>query len=296
MKRTLLALLPLALCGNLAFAQLPFGDPSGEASYGYVLQGITSELVVNDITGFGSGPASPSGWNVVNSVESFANPSGGNVQVSVFPLPWVSASATSVAPTPPTGVVTPGTPVTPTTASNYTWNGIGLSYFIKANAGLGATGPLTVFFSGTDIVSGATGGLDGFTYAEASICAVSCISGPIYDYVDSCAQQSACPAGVSNLFTGSVDVSPGETLVATLNAYAYSENGGQRGFAYIDPYFYLSPAEIAAGDTLGFSASVGNAPPAPVPLPATDALLLGGLGLLAIAVCRRNPALGTCRN
>jgi hypothetical protein len=71
-------------------------------------------------------------------------------------------------------------------------------------------------------------------------------------------------------------------LQVGLGAIAYSQNGGEPGFAYIDPYFYLSPAEIAAGDTLSFSASVGNAP---VPLPASDGLLLTGLGLLAIAGC-----------
>jgi hypothetical protein len=115
----------LELCANLVFGQLPPGDPSGVASYTYLLQGITSEKVVNNIAGSGEGPPSPSGWNVVDSIDRFTNPSGGGAQVSVFPVPFVSASASSVAPAPPTGVVTPGSPSPSQTASNYTLNEMG---------------------------------------------------------------------------------------------------------------------------------------------------------------------------
>jgi hypothetical protein len=271
MKRKILALLPLSLCANLAFGQLPGGDPSGEASYSFVLEGITSGAVINDISGSGSGPNSPNNWNVVDAVESFSNPSGGSVQVSVFPYPWLAASAPSVAP------------------SSYTLNQMGLSYYLQAN-NPDSTAPVTVFWSGSYSLSGATTGVDGITAVNATVSLGSFITGPSWVFEDTCADESGCPSGFSGVFSGSMAVSPRASIQVNVGATGYSENGGQAGLAYIDPYFYLSPAEIAAGDTLGFSASVGNAP-SPVPLPAADSLLLSGLGLLAIAVCRRTAAL-----
>jgi hypothetical protein len=294
MKCKILALLPLSLSANLAFGQLLPGDPSGVASYSYVLQGVTSEIVVNDITGSGEGPPSPDNWNVVDSIDSFTNPSGGGVQVSVFPLPFVSASASSVAPAPPTGVVTPGSSPPSQTASNYTLNDIALSYYLQVN-NPDSRAPVTVFWNGIYSLTGATTGIDGITSVNATVSVGSFITGPSEVFQDTCAQESACPSGISNVFSGSIPATPGAEIQVNLGATAYSENGGPNGGAYIDPYFYLSPAERAAGDTLGFSDSVGNAP-APVPLPATDSLLLSGLGLLVIAVCRRTRALQASRS
>jgi hypothetical protein len=288
MKWKILALLPLSLCANLAFGQTPPGDPSGVATYTYLLQGITSEIVVNNIAGSGEGPPSPSNWNVVDSIDSFTNPSGGGAQVSVFPVPFVSASASSVAPAPPTGVVTPGAPPPSQTASNYTLNDMGLTYYLQANSP-DSTAPVTVFWSGSYSLTGATTGIDGISSVTATVSVGSFITGPSEVFQDSCAQESGCPSGISSIFTGSIAASPRASIQVVLDAMAYSENGGPNGGAYIDPYFYLSPAEIAAGDTLGFSVSVGNAP-SPVPLPAADGLLLGGLGLLAFALCRRTQA------
>jgi hypothetical protein len=293
MKWKILAFLSPSLCANLAFGQVLPGDPSGVASYSYVLQGVTSEIEVNDITGSGEGPPSPSGWNVIDSIDSFTNPSGGGAQVSVFPTPFVSASASSVAPAPPTGVVSPGTPPPSQTASNYTLNQMGLTYYLQANSP-DSTAPVTVFWNGSYSLSGATTGIDGITAVNATISVGSFITGPSVVFEDTCAEESACPAGLSSVFTGSIDASPRAAIQVILGATAYSENGGPNGGAYIDPYFYLSPAEIAAGDTLGFSVSVGNAP-SPVPLPAADGLLLSGLGLLAMAVWRRTPAVQASR-
>src|ERR1700690_41298 len=275
MKWKILPLLPLSLCANLAFGQLLPGDPSGVASYSYVLQGITSEIAVNNISGFGEGPPSPSSWNVVDSVDSFTNPSGGRPQVSVFPVPFGPASAASLAPAAPTGVVTPGTPPPSQIASNYTLNQMGLTYYLQVN-NPDSTAPVTVFWNGNYSLTGATTGIDGITSVTATVTVGSFITGPSEVFQDSCAQESTCPSGMSSVFTGSIEASPRAAIQVVLAAAAYSENGGPNGGAYIDPYFYLSPAEIAAGDTLGFSVSVGNAP-SPVPLPAADGLLLGGV-------------------
>jgi hypothetical protein len=294
MNWKILPLLPLGLCANLAFGQLPPGDPSGVASYSYVLQGITSGIAVNNLSGSGEGPPSPSSWNVVDSIDSFTNPSGGGVQVSVFPVPLVSASAASVAPPAPTGVVTPGTPPPSQTASNYTLNQMGLTYYLQVNSP-DSTTPVTVFWNGFYSLTGATTGIDGITAVTATVSVGSFITGPSEVFTDSCAQEAACPSGTSSVFTGNIDALPRASIQVVLGATAYSEDGGPNGGAYIDRYFYLSPAEIAAGDTLGFSSSVGNAP-SPVPLPAADGLLLGGLGLLAVAARRRHSALQALRS
>jgi len=107
-------------------------------------------------------------------------------------------------------------------------------------------------------------------------------------FLDTCAQEVSCNSGVSSVFTGNISARPGSVLTVTLGASAYAENGGQDGFAYIDPYFYLGPDDVAAGYSLSFSDSVGNS--ASVPLPGTAGLLLAGLGLL-IPQWRRNTAL-----
>ena len=53
--------------------------------------------------------------------------------------------------------------------------------------------------------------------------------------------------------------------------------------AYVDPYFSLSPAEIAAGYSLEFSNSIGNSPvAAPGPTP--------GAGLLGLGFAARRKA------
>jgi hypothetical protein len=272
MKWKILALLPLSLCGDLAFGQLPGGDPSTEAYFGYTFFDSLNGVTVAG-QGSGTGPTSPISWNFVNGVESFPNPEGGSAQVSVFPVPWVAASATSVAPVPDAPTI------------NFTTTVVSLQYYIRV-MGSSPTTPVTLFWNGTYSLSGATNGLDGYSNVTATV-------GAAPQFTDGCELEASCPSGYSSVFTGSVTVPHTAELKVGLGAIAYSQNGEEPGSAYIDPYFYLSPAEIAAGDTLSFSASVGNSP---VPLPATDGLLLSGLGLLTIARMRRNPSLQASRS
>lgn len=274
MRWKILALLPCTLCGNLAFGQLPGGDPSTEATFSYILFGQQNGFPNIDIAGSGTGPTSPVSWNFVDSVESFPNPDGGSAQVSVFPVPWVAASASSVA---PVGPLQSGFG----SATNYTFTDVTLQYYVQVN-GPPSTTPITVFWNGAYSLTGATTGIDGFTYVRATV-------GASPEFMDSCEVEAGCASGVTSVFTGSLAARPTSVFQVGLSAVGYSENGGEAGFAYIDPYFYLSPAEVAAGDSLSFSASLGNAP-STVPLPATDGLLLTGLGMLTIASLRRNPS------
>jgi hypothetical protein len=272
MKWKFLALLPYALCGNLAFGQLPGGDPSTEANFDYSFFDSLNGATVGG-SGSGTGPTSPIFWSFVNGIESFPNPEGGSAQVSVFPVPWVAATASSVAPQPNAPTI------------NFTTTTVGLQYYIQL-MGSSPTTPVTLFWNGAYSLSGATNGLDGFSDVDVTV-------GSAPQFVDGCNVEASCPSGFSSVFTGSLTVPHTATVHVGLGAIAYSQNGGEAGSAYIDPYFYLSPAEIAAGDTLSFSASVGNSP---VPLPATDGLLLTGLGLLTIARLRRNPTLLASRS
>jgi len=283
MRQKLLALLPLMLCANLAFGQLPGGDPSTEASYSYILSGQQHGVPKCNVVNGGSGPTNPESWNVVDAVESFTNPCGGSAQVTVFPKPSVSASASSIAPKGPPFPGT-GSPV------NFTSTSMVLSYDMQV-IGPASTTPIEVFFNGRYSLSGANGSYDA-THVTAYVSGVH----STFEFDPECSTES-CALGVSGTFKGSVyghaesAGSPGGDLVVSLGAEGYSQNGEQPGLATIDPYFYLDPQEIAAGYTLVFSASVGNAPataPSSVPEPGTDSLLLAGLGLLTFASLRRN--------
>jgi hypothetical protein len=106
-------------------------------------------------------------------------------------------------------------------------------------------------------------------------------------------QQATCAGGcVSGVFSGSTDVRSGRIISTTIGAVAFSQNGGPVGIADIDPYFYLTPAEVAAGYSLVFSQFIGDASPGSgsgsgsgVPEPATLALF--GTGLAGAAAMRR---------
>jgi len=265
MRLKMLALLPCALCANLALGQLPGGQPGTEAEYSYIFNGMQGSLGLPAIVGTGQGPTSPDSWNVIDAVESFTNPYGGNAKVTVFPIPWISVSASS-------------------TGMNGATADMALSYSVEVN-GAGATTPITVFWNASYVVSGS-----GNSYAYAGVQVGSnylqCIAG------NASGPGEGCGSG-SGLFTGSLSEKPGRTFNVTLGAVANSVKGATT-YAYVDPYFYLSPAEIAAGDTLVFSASVGNAPSAPtgVPEPSTAALLLSGLAL-ALTVPRVRRKLGS---
>jgi hypothetical protein len=67
-------------------------------------------------------------------------------------------------------------------------------------------------------------------------------------------------------------ISPGSTATAS-------------GTAEVDPYFNLTPTEIAEGYSLEFSPGISNVP---VPEPTDGALFLGGAGFLIFFI-RRTP-------
>jgi hypothetical protein len=230
MRWKILALLPCTLCGNLAFGQLPGGDTSTEATFDYLFVGAENGAT-ESIAGSGTGPTSPISWNFVNSVESFPNPEGGSAQVSVFPMPWVSASASSLAPTGPGPTTGFGSDM------NSTGTDIALQYYIQVDGPLSTT-PITVFWNGTYSLTGATGP-DGVTYVDATV-------GSSPEFLATCAVEAGCASGVTGAFTGNSLVLPTGTLHVEIAAAASSVNGGEAGFCYIDPYFYLSPTEVAA--------------------------------------------------
>jgi hypothetical protein len=83
-------------------------------------------------------------------------------------------------------------------------------------------------------------------------------------------------------------ISPNEIYTITMTAAASAQDSNPSESVSIDPYFQLTPAEIAEGYSLQFSNGVGNGPDvAETPLPAALPLFTGGLGLIGFVGRRR---------
>jgi hypothetical protein len=265
----LLALLSVGMFASPAFAGpvtwLPVNYP---ATISWIIQQAQDGSLVGGTSGVLSNPSSdiPFWLSVVdnNNVATFTNPSGpGTAKVNVS-VPWVDANAPSVL------------PANGQQFANNTLVLVGFSNYAQV-VGPPSQTPLQLLWFGDYSLSGATTNQTNVTFdlsvqgiEDTWSCAVGCSSGS---------------------FAGSVNVRPGQILSETIAASAYSQNGGPTGTAYLDPYFYFTPAEVAEGYSLEFSEFVGNTPPgsvsgSAVPEPVT--LSLFGTGVVgAIAMRRR---------
>jgi hypothetical protein len=133
-------------------------------------------------------------------------------------------------------------------------------------------------------------GLSGGSYS-GGFSEVTVTASGSYELIKSCAD--GCSSGS---YTGTIEVRPGEIVHFNFDASAYSQNGGL-GVATTDPYFYLSPADVADGYSLIFSEFVGNVPPGSGSgVPEPPSLMLFGAGVIAIGIAmRRRRSLKTSR-
>ena len=265
----ILALLPVALFASPAVAGpvtwLPTSYP---ATISYIIWNTQDGFPVGGTTGSISGPATPADlpfwlqYVDINGKGSFTSPNGPGTASVDLSIPAVTAKAASLVP--PAGGHTTSTTVD-----------ITLQWFVQL-AGPFSHTLMPVYYDGAYAMSGA---------------ATNQIN--VTEVTDGLEQQFTCANGCSSgLYSGTMNIRPGQTVGVTLGAIGYSSNGGPAGIAYIDPHFYLDPAEIAAGYSLEFSEFVGNAPPASgsgpgtgVPEPLTLALF--GAGLAGAAAMRR---------
>lgn len=266
----ILALLPVGVFASPAFAGpvtwlLPQNYP---ATISWIIQQAQDGSVVSGTSGVTTSPATdlPFWLALVdnNNVIAIPNPSGlGIAQVNIE-IPSVDASAPSVAPS------------NGQQFANSTLVLVGFEDYVQI-VGPPSQAPLQLLWAGNYSLSGATTNQINVTeavgrFAETWSCADGCSSGA---------------------FTGSLNVRPGQIVLTSKAASAYSQDGGPTGVAYLDPYFYLSPAEVAEGYSLEFSEFVGNTPPASVSgsaVPEPGSLMLFGTGVIAAGIARRRRA------
>jgi hypothetical protein len=282
----ILASVPVALFASSAFGTAvtapPYLAPGYPATVDWVI-GASQAGVQSGTQGIISAQNGSSVFVALfanNGVATFKNPSGpgtAKVIVDINDSTSVYAKAPSVPPSPPNSE----------DLSNFTSVQVGAQAYVQVLCkpesrndlcSVGTRVPLS--WEGNYALSGASG----FYGADNQVSAT--VSG-IWEFTKNCAD--ACTSGV---FTGSANVRPNEILHWTLGAGAYSLNGGPTGFAYIDPYFYLSPAEVADGYSLVFSEFVGNTNPtsvssSPVPEPPSLMLFVTGVIFGGIALRRK---------
>jgi hypothetical protein len=261
----ILALLPVGLFASSAVAGPTFLPVNYPMTIDYLIWNTQDGTVVGGTSGSISGPGNNLAfWLAVvnnNGVATFPNPTGpGTAQVDLSFVTSIKATAPSVAPA-------KGQFTTSTTVD------IVLQFYLQL-IGPPSQTLLPMFYSGVYALSGAADPQNNVTvgvnnFLQTWTCASVCSSGPF--------------AGITNLRSGQI-------IPFKLGASADSVNGGPTGVAYIDPYFYLSPAEVAAGYSLVFSEFVGNTPPATVSdsaVPEPVTLSLFGTGLAGAVAMRR---------
>ena len=261
----ILALLPVGLFASSAFAgPITFLPVNYPVTIDYIIWNTVDGFTVGGTSGTISGLATNTAFWLAalnnNGVAIFSNPTGpGAAKVDVT-LPAIYATAPSVAP----GI---GQFTTSTTVD------ITMQYYLQVIGPLSQT-PLQVLWDGDYTLSGAANTQPNVTVVIHSV-----------------EQMWTCAGGcVSGLYSGTANIRSGQIISVTLGAVAYSQNGGPTGVAIMDPYFYLTPAEVAAGYSLEFSEFIGNTPPASVSdsaVPEPVTLSLFGTGLAGAVAMRR---------
>jgi hypothetical protein len=270
----ILALLPVAMFASSALGGVFLSPSDYPVTLDWLIQQAQDGFFVGGSQGIISSDSDLGFFSALlnNRVATFTNPSGpGTAKLSFLAGEFLSASAPSL-------VAPPGQQY-----ANSTQVDIGLEYFSQVicqpearNDFCGPKARLPLFFKGNYALSGTSGYYGAPNQVSAEI--------GVWQFYSDCAE--ACTSGP---YAGSIEVRPGQILRIDIGAGAYSLNGGL-SVASMDPYLYLSPADVADGYSLVFSEFIDNAPPAPVSgsaVPEPASLMLFGTGVLAAALARR---------
>jgi hypothetical protein len=226
--------------------------------------GGVATVVVSDDFKVLSGDVVPDTYRVSNAFSS------ASLTATLTPLPTITASATGFDPT------------APTTSGAAFAQGLML-YFFRLNSPDGLLKPDTlsiatvgsVFSMAPTAANPVAGGSD--SRAKLTVNGTTVVN-------------AISSQGVGNApfsVTTAVPVTTNQVFVTEMFVRAWTFEPGMSALTVLDPYFILTPEQIAAGYTLDFSA--GNQPPSAVPLPAGAPLFALAL-LLAARGARRTRA------
>lgn len=228
--------------------------------------GGVATVVVSDDFKVLSGDVVPDTYRVSNTFSS------ASLTVTLTPVPTLTANASGFDPT------------APTTSGAAFVQGV-LLYFFRVNTPDGLLKPDTlgvatsgsVFSMAPTAANPVAGGSD--SRAKLTVNGTTVVN-------------AISSQGVGNApfsVTTAVPITTNQVFLTEMFVRAWTFEPGMSARTVLDPYFILTPEQIAAGYTLDISAGVGNVPPSAVPLPAGAPLFALAL-LLAARGARRTRA------
>ncbi|MGE0857736.1 MAG: hypothetical protein AB7I01_00170 [Gammaproteobacteria bacterium] len=251
-------ILAMALFSQAADAALPEVPSTRWASGGIATVSVSDDLEVL------SGDVVPGTVSVSNAF------SAASLTATLSPLPTITASASGFDPT------------TPSTTSGAAFAQGVLLYFFRLNTPDGLLKPDTVGVATSgSVFSMAPSPAQPFTGGSDSRAKLTVNGTTVVNAISS--------QGVGNApfsLTTAVPITTNQVFLTEMFVRAWTFEPGMSALTVLDPYFILTPEQIAAGYTLEFSAGVGNVPPNAVPLPAGAPLFAMAL-LLAARGARR---------